>query len=446
MGNSCSEKNEKTSEKGTLVERRQFLQTAAASGLIGAMMAPSVLAQSSSQVAPVKETREQLRQDMMAGIEDDIKKDLEMRAQSNEELPKPAGLRPGGMLDARFSVYYKTSVPEAMRLLTTYFAAFSDRDMAGVASTLHFPYATYEGTEPLVYQSAKEFIDNPPPSLFESSKPDSQLRPNSYDIMDVLNLQTFNPVNVGLEMCTTRYRADGYRIGINQGIYAVTNNDGKWGIQLSSVIFTPTEFIGQKYDDALEAHLRQGRTSMAAFGDHDYELLTKLGWGSGRRDSKHKIASITGAPGATTFFLSGWAGKPMQPYNSKGRVSRLTVTGMDSVNALAADNDPIAKYERPLNVSNIVTSKGQPGWFYAMAGGAVGHYGYTMNLADSRILHAGPEKAHAMGGYIRYTPDNVFISETRSLGIMIFDKEEGKWGNGGGLGQSMRRDRTNDDI
>ncbi|MGA2421371.1 MAG: hypothetical protein ABSG69_14940, partial [Candidatus Acidiferrum sp.] len=347
MGNSCSEKNEKTSEKGTLVERRQFLQTAAASGLIGAMMAPSVLAQSSSQVAPVKETREQLRQDMMAGIEDDIKKDLEMRAQSNEELPKPAGLRPGGMLDARFSVYYKTSVPEAMRLLTTYFAAFSDRDMAGVASTLHFPYATYEGTEPLVYQSAKEFIDNPPPSLFESSKPDSQLRPNSYDIMDVLNLQTFNPVNVGLEMCTTRYRADGYRIGINQGIYAVTNNDGKWGIQLSSVIFTPTEFIGQKYDDALEAHLRQGRTSMAAFGDHDYELLTKLGWGSGRRDSKHKIASITGAPGATTFFLSGWAGKPMQPYNSKGRVSRLTVTGMDNVNALAADNDPIAKYERP---------------------------------------------------------------------------------------------------
>jgi hypothetical protein len=136
----------------------------------------------------------------------------------------------------------------------------------------------------------------------------------------------------------------------------------------------------------------------------------------------------------------------MQPYNSKGRVSRLTVTGMDNVNALAADNDPIAKYERPLNVSNIVTSKGQPGWFYAMAGGAVGHYGYTMNLADSRILHAGPEKAHAMGGYIRYTPDNVFISETRSLGIMIFDKEEGKWGNGGGLGQSMRRDRTNDDI
>ncbi|MGA2389404.1 MAG: twin-arginine translocation signal domain-containing protein [Candidatus Sulfotelmatobacter sp.] len=446
--NSQNDTDETPVVKSPLVERRQFLQTAAVAGLVGAALRPSVFGQSASSPAPTKETRDQLRQDMIEGIEDDIKKDLEMRARSKEELPKPAGLRQGGMLDARFSVYYKTSVPEAMRLLTTYFAAFSDRDMAAVASTLHFPYATYEGTEAIIYQSAKEFVDNPPPSLHESSKPDSQLRPGSYDIMDTLTLQTFNPVNVGLEMCSTRYRADGYRIGIMQGIYAITNNDGKWGIQLSSTIFTPTEYIGQKYNDALEAHLRQGRTSMAAFGDHDYDLLTKLGWGAGHRDAKKKTASIAGAPGATSFFLSAWAGKPMQPYNSKGRMSRLVVTGPDSavVNALAADKDPIAEYERPLNVSNIVTSKGQPGWFFAMAGGGVGHYGYTMSLADSRILHASPEKAHSLGGYIRYTPDNVFISETRSLGIMIFDKEEGKWGNGGALGQSMRRDRTNDDI
>jgi hypothetical protein len=294
--------------------------------------------------------------------------------------------------------------------------------------------------------SAKEFLDNPPPSIFESTKPDSQFRPGTYDIMDKLTLQTFNPVNVGLELCCTRYRADGYRIGINQGIYAITNNDGKWGIQLSSVIFTPTEYIGDVFEDAVQAHLRQNRTAMAAFGDHDYDLLTHLGWGAGNRNTKRKIASITGAPGATTFFLSGWAGKPMQPYNSKGRVSRLTVSGNETINALSADKSDIAQYEKGLNVSNIVTSKGQPGWFFAMAGGAVGHYGYTKDLADSKVLHAGPEKAHALGGYIRYTPDNVFISETRSLGIMIFDKEDGKWGNGGALGQSMRRDRSNDDI
>jgi hypothetical protein len=355
------------------------------------------------------------------------------------------------MLDARFPVYYRTSVPEAMRLLTEYFAAYNERDLAAVARTLHFPYATYEGTEPLIYKSAQEFISNPPPSIHESTAPDSQLRPGSYDIMDVLQVHTFNPVNVGLELSYTRYRADGYRIGINQGIYAITNNDGKWGIQLSSVIFTPTEYIGQKYNDAEEAMLRQGRTGMAAFGDHDYDLLTNLGWGTGQgnRRTARKTASISGSPGATTFFLSGWAGKPMEPYNSKGRKSRLSVAGFPDaaqINALSAQHGEIADYERGLNKTNIVTADGKPGWFFAMAGGGVGHYGYTMHLADSRVLHAGPEKAHSLGGYIRYTRDNVFISETRSLGITIYDKRERLWVGGGGLGQSMRRDRSNDDI
>ena len=81
-----------------------------------------------------------------------------------------------------------------------------------------------------------------------------------------------------------------------------------------------------------------------------------------------------------------------------------------------------------------------------MAGGGVGHYGYTKDLAESRVLHAGPEKAHAFGGYIRYTPDHVAISETRSLGIMIFDKRQGVWLTGGSFGQSIRRDRTNDAL
>ncbi len=457
--NMSADEKPDTKIDGTNADRRNFLRGAAA-GLIGAAALAPGLSQLSSAQSPVPSsggnplegsTREQLRKDMMAGIEDDIKKDLDMRAKATEELPRPKNLRDGGMLDARFPVYYKTSVPEAMRLLTEYFAAYNDRDMAAVAQTLHFPYATYEGTEAIVFKTADDFIKNPPLSISESSKPDSQLRPGSYDIIDVLQVQTFNPVNVGLELSYTRYRADGYKIGINQGIYAITNNDGKWGIQLSSVIFTPSEYVGDKFHDAEEAHLRQGRTSMAAFGDHDYDLLTGLGWGAGQGNRRvaSKSASIAGAPGATSFFLSAWAGKPMEPYNSKGRKSRLSVAGFPdsaAINALAANGDPIAQYERGLNGTNIVTKSGQPGWFFAMAGGGVGHYGYTKALADSKVLHAGPEKAHALGGYIRYTPDHVFISETRSLGIMIFDKRQGIWLNGGGFGQSIRRDRTNDAL
>jgi hypothetical protein len=248
-------------------------------------------------------------------------------------------------------------------------------------------------------------------------------------------------------LCYTRYRADGYKIGINQGIYAITNNDGKWGIQLSSIIFTPAEYIGQTYNDAVEAHLRQGRTGMAAFGERDYDLLTNLGWGAGSRQAKRTTASISGAPGATSFFLSAWAGKPMEPYNSKGRTTRLSVIGPNSDTNRAlftTNNKELTDLENEMGPTNIVTKSGKPGWFFAMAGGGVGHYAYTMDLNQSKVLHAGPEKAHAIGGYIRYTHDNIFISETRSLGIMIYDLHTGTWGNGGGLGQSMRRDRTND--
>ena len=183
-----------------------------------------------------------------------------MRAEAIQELPKPLNLKPGGMLDARFPVYYRTSVPEAMRLLTEYFAAFNDRDMAAVARSLHFPYATYEGAEPLIYKSSEEFIRNPPPSIHESDKPDSELRPGTYDILDVLQVHTFNPVNVGLELSYSRYRADGYRIGINQGIYAITNNDGKWGIQLDHF------HSGRIHRPALQ---RRGRSDAAA-GAHQY--------------------------------------------------------------------------------------------------------------------------------------------------------------------------------
>src|SRR5690349_21779310 len=94
---------------GTGSDRRSFLEGAAA-GLLGAAAMAPAFAQNAA--APVGgETRDQLRQDMLAAIEDDIKKDLDLRSKAAEELPRPKNLRAGGMLDARFPVYYKTSVP-----------------------------------------------------------------------------------------------------------------------------------------------------------------------------------------------------------------------------------------------------------------------------------------------------------------------------------------------
>jgi hypothetical protein len=441
----------KPNESATNEDRRSFLMGAA--GVIGAVgLASAALSSSAAAQQTGAESSDSLRQEMMNGVEDDVKGDLTLRSQATEELPKPANLRPNAMLDGRFPVYFETSVSEATRLMTAYFAAATRRDLAAVARTLHFPYATYEGVEPLIYATQQEFLASPPPMMVESSKADSKLRPGTYDILDNLQVHTFNPVNVGMELSFTRYRADGYRIGICQGIYAVTNNDGKWGIQLSSVIFTPTEYIGQKYNDAIEAHIREGRTSMARYGERAWDLFPGQGnnRGNGTRAENPRpprvTASITGAPGATSFFLSGWAGKPMEAYNSKGRLSRLAVTGPRAaqINAMQGSPSAIAQADRKIDPSNISTSAGKDGWFYEMAGGDVAHYGYTMTLAESKVLHAGPEKAHALGGYIRYTNDHIFISETRSLEIMLFDLRTGTWSGGGMLGQSMRRDRSND--
>jgi hypothetical protein len=453
-----SETDEKLSEPNT--GRRLFLQGAVLAGALG--VAKSALGQS-NQSSPQSESqrRAELRRDILDRLETDAKEDLDVRAKASEELPTPAGLRKWGMLDDRFPVCYETSVPKATTLLAQYFAAFSQRDLQAVAKTLHFPYATYElGIEPLIYHTAEEFISNPPPSMNMSTKPDNQFRfpgacrPGMYDIMDNLRLHTYNPVNVGLELCFTRYRGDGYRLGIYEGIYGVTDNDGKWGIQLSSVIFTPTEFIGVTYNDAIDAHLRQGRSSMAPFGERDWDLITSPDspWSGPRQRSSKKTASIGGAgvPGAPTFSLSATAGKPMQPYNSAGIKTRLAVSdptrpGNPEFEAGMSSTDPVVEADRKIQPHNIRNSKGTMGWLMMEQGGGVGYYGYVMSLPNAQVLHASPLKAHALGGYIRYTPENVYISETRSLSIMVYDLAKRTWVNGGGFGQVMRRDRTNDE-
>ena len=70
----------------------------------------------------------------------------------------------------------------------------------------------------------------------------------------------------------------------------------------------------------------------------------------------------------------------MEPYNSKSRKSRLVSPGLRTPRQFTPwqwKHDIIADCERGLRKTNIVTADGKPGWFFAMAGGGVGHYGYT---------------------------------------------------------------------
>ena len=91
------------------LSRRRFFKTAGAAGLLGAMggvalgpMAPQVFAQ-----------------------------------QGQYDFPQPADLRPGGQLDSRFPVSFAEPVSQGLRLVLEFFTALNQRDVQGMANTLH---------------------------------------------------------------------------------------------------------------------------------------------------------------------------------------------------------------------------------------------------------------------------------------------------------------------
>jgi hypothetical protein len=327
---------------------------------------------------------------------------------------KPDGLRPLAQLDARFPVAFETTVPEAMRILTQYFAALSRRDLEGMAETLHVPFATYEGAEPVVVESREQLLREPPQSMNVTGRGPSHIQPGAFDILAGIELHVFNPVGAGCSLTYSRFDRDGRRILQCQGIYAVTNNDGRWGIELISTLFTPAAAIGVAYNDAAEAALRRGRDWMLGYTLRDQQMLNsthQLGW---------RANVVLSSPRANAGNARG--GDPMAEYRVRGVKSRLRVT--------ETTPDSIARMDA--NFEQFAT------W----AGGGVGQWAYTISLPGARLLHASPNKAHTFGGYIRYTAESRPTSETHSLGIMTY--KNGRWGSAGGIGVMMYHDYTND--
>jgi hypothetical protein len=327
---------------------------------------------------------------------------------------RPEGLHPLGQLDARYPVAFETTVPEAMRVLTAYFAAFSRRDISGMAGTLHFPFATYEGTEPVVIESVDQLLAEPPQSMNVTGRGISHIQPGAYDILDGIELHVFNPVGAGCSMTYSRFGTDGQKILRCQGIYAVTNNDGRWGIELISTIFTPASALGVTYNDAAEAALRRGRDWMLGYTLRDQSAL----------NSTHQFGRRANVGLSNPRENAGNArgGDPMAGYRVMGVKSRLRVTETT-----------------PESVAQMDANFPQ---FAEWAGGGVGQWNYTINLPEARVLHATVNKAHTYGGYIRYTADSRPTSETHSLGIMTY--KNGRWGSAGGIGVMMYHDFTND--
>ena len=346
------------------------------------------------------------------------------------DFPRPAGLKPGAQLDSRFPVSFAETVGNGLRLVTEYFTALSQRDLQALSRTLHFPFAIYEDIEPIVVASAADFTASPPPSLNGTGKGKTRIKTGSYDLLESINVHLYCPVGGVFSLSFTRYTADGHKLLACDGIYSVTNNDGRWGIQLASTIVHEVDFLGVSYPDAEAADIRGNQNYLAAFGyDNEkalndprsmrgsYELPLPVGT---------RVASANFGYGPRERSRDARENRPMAGWRVTGVKSRLAVTTTteESRSRVIATN--LAEFKE-------------------LAGGSVGEYAYTRDLPVRPVtIHATHDKAHTVGGYLRYTADGTLISETRSVGIRIY--KEGHWGSAGGLGQVTHHDRSNSRV
>ena len=365
------------------LDRREFLTRAGTAGLaVGAMAVPLVGMSMSPQM------------------------------NASENPPAPANIKPLAQLDARFPVMYQASVPVALDMITKYFLAFSTRDQAGLTSLFHFPFAVYEVTDPIVVESAAQFASKPPVSLNFSTSGDTLIEPGAYDLLDSIELLTYNPVSVAMAMCFTRFGPDGKRLLLCKGIYAITNNDGKWGIQMMSTMYIPADQANVKFPDAVEAAERLQHNWMLGYTLRDQALL----------NSTHQLGKQANIapPDPRSNAGNARTGKPMAGYAVMGVKTRLHVGDITP--------ETIAKMD-----ANFPE-------FASWAGGGVGQWDYTDSLPTSRVLHATVNKVHTFGGYVRYTEQGVITSETHVVQIITY--KLGRWGTAGATGVMMYHDRT----
>src|SRR5579871_1913328 len=204
-------------------------------------------------------------------------------ADNSVEDPKaPEGMGKTGVPDQRFPLAYRVPVTEGVRVLMDHLTALSQRDLNGVADTLHYPYASYEGTDVVVVDTPDALRAKPPASLNMTLNPrrhsdnDGYLKPGCYDVFHGLEVLASTPINAAIAMSYDRYGSDGKKLLRCEGMYSVTNNDGKWAIQMASTIFTPADMIGVVFEESVRQakQMRILHGLSADTGDESFDRLT----------------------------------------------------------------------------------------------------------------------------------------------------------------------------
>jgi hypothetical protein len=378
-------------------DRRAFMKGATAAGLLGAAAINPPSGEGQSAQSPV------------------------------EDPQAPPGLGKTAIPDLRFPLCYEAPVTEGVRVLVQHFKALSQRDMKAVAETLHFPFGTYEGTELVVVNTPEELMAHAPASLNMTLHPerftdhDSYMKPGCYDVFNGIETLTCLSVNGAFALCYDRYGSDGKKLLRCEGIYSVTNNDGRWAIQLASTIFPPADMVGVVYEDTIQAakRLRINHTLATQVADEDVDKLTP---------QYGRSASVTGG-GSWTVATEG-PEKVMAGLRVKGVKSRLAIR----------ETTP----STPMRGEGTSSARGDYATYReTMAKIGLGPWGFIYGTyPGGRIVHHTVDKAHVMASAVRYTA----AGEEMSLAVQVFVAtfRKGRWGMDGQLAYSTPHDRAND--
>jgi hypothetical protein len=348
----------------------------------------------------------------------------------------PPGLGPKAMIDMRFPVSYEKTVPAAVKVIVDYFAAIQRRDLSAIADQLHFPFGTFEDVRSEVVETREEFMKRPPASMNvvdlnprRFSDRDGYLKPGAYDLFLGLEVLGSDPVRAAVSMTYDRYDGNGKRLLRCEGIYSICNNDGKWGIQLMSSIFTPDHMIGVQYEDTMTAVKRIRIHHVVAFQQSDRfweSLVMQLG--------RQMACGITGpAP-----HYAGPAGRIMECFKVVGVKNRLRITdvsqeqidsSVERASAVPAEDPYYIEYRNLFPASGV----GEWGWV-------------TGTNPETRVLHHDYHKAHIISGAFRFTASGEIASHSNGLEVMTFKK--GRWGRASGVSAGLLYatiiDRSND--
>jgi hypothetical protein len=339
--------------------------------------------------------------------------------------PTPDRLGPHAMLDNRFPITYQKSIPAGINILTQYFVALAERNLQGIADVTHFPYASVEGTDPVVVQTADDLLKHPPASLNTVDTPerftdhDGYMKAGAYDVLENIEVVNFDPVTCGLVLNYNRYDGNGKKLLRCEGVYSVTNNDGRWGLQMASTIFTPAHMTGLNFTDTIEQAKRCRINHDLAYHVCDRNVdatTTQLGTTVG-------VDMIGGAP-----WVSGPHGDAMKQFQVGGVKSRLRVTEVTPDKLQKASANPVADYDF-YRVLFPQTGVGNWGFVYGM-------------IPETRVIHSTFNKAHMFSGAMRFTTSGDECSYNTDLSVVTFTKL--RWGRVATMAYTTPHDRSND--